>query len=121
MNAPWLALMGLIQGLSGDPEEGTSGVDTTPLLGFLVIGMGALLSVPGLWLAVLAFREALRRETKSPVLPRLAATALPLAALLCVAYVGLMVRLAGQEAQYKAEVREQARSERAYYARLKTP
>lgn len=118
MNAPWLALMGLIQGLSSDPEEGASGVDTTPLLGFLVIGMGALLSVPGLWLAVVSLREALRRKDKSLVLPRLAATAIPLAAFLCLVYVGLMVRLAGQEAQYKAEVREQARSERAYYTRL---
>lgn len=121
--APWLNLMEMLQGLSAG-EDSPSGEwqETLPQLGILGGGTLLLLLLPALWMAILALWSGVRQQALSVgVLRGLAGSALPVAALLCLGYVGLVTRLAAREAEYKAELREQARSEVAYFTRLTHP
>ena len=115
--APWLATVGLLQGMSA----GTSTSDPA-LQGHLYSWLaltGSTLLLPLLWLAALALVSAVRRVPATHGIAQGAArTALPLSATLCLAYALLLPWVATQERQLKHELREMAVSERHYLARL---
>lgn len=120
--APWLNFIGLIQGLSAGEDSPREWQETLPQVGLLSGGTLLLLLLPALWMAILALWSGVRQQALSVgVLRGLAGSALPVAALLCLGYVGLVTRLAAREAEFKAELREQARSEVAYFTRLTHP
>lgn len=113
--APWLAMVGLMQGMS----EGTK--DPAMFGGVLLwTGLvGATLALPLLWLVGLALVSWRRRvPATSGVAQRAVQTALPVAAALCVAYALLVPSVAQQERQLKRELAELTASETAYQARL---
>jgi hypothetical protein len=113
--APWLAMVGLMQGLAG----GTSApeMEGTVLLWTSLVGV--TLALPLLWLGGLALVSWRHRVPATyGVAQRTAQGALPLAAALCVAYALLVPSLAQQERQLKRELAEQTASETAYLARL---
>ncbi|WP_395095159.1 hypothetical protein [Armatimonas sp.] len=114
--APWLSFAGLIQGLSSGEEALTD--LTSPLLIWL-FSTGMVLLLPALWLAALALISVVRRVSATRGLVIGAArTAVPVAALLFLAYAALLPLVAAEEQKIKQELQEQTASETAYLARL---
>ncbi|MBB6053703.1 hypothetical protein [Armatimonas rosea] len=113
--APWLAMVGLMQGLAG----GTSAPEMEGAVLLWTSLVGVTLALPLLWLVGLALVSWRRRVPATYGVARgTAQTALPVAAALCVAYALLVPSVAQQERQLKRELAELTASETAYQARL---
>jgi hypothetical protein len=118
--APWLALVGLMQGMSAGTSTSDPGVSAQVYLWMGLVGV--TLTLPLLWLMGLALISWRRRVPATYGVARSAAySAVPLATALCVAYALLLPFVAQQEHQLKQEIREMIQSETAYLARLAAP